>query len=95
LSQKSAKRHFLLIRPEKIEILDHSVDKSEFNLLAGRVAEVNYQGEYVLIAVLLHGGQRVYLRRPTGQNTMRGLPARGEDVQLGIHPADTVFIPED
>lgn len=81
----------LLWRPEKLELLadGHS---AELNVLPGRVRDLIYQGDSVLIQARLATGDDVLVRRATNEATRRTMPKPGDDVWLGLHPADTIVI---
>jgi putative spermidine/putrescine transport system ATP-binding protein len=93
--QPSSKPHYLLVRPEKVEIVHEETSPQELNLLIGRVGDVLYQGEQIKISVVMEGGERIAVRRGTGHHALRTLPQIGDQVLLGIHPKDTVVIPAD
>jgi len=90
----SEQQHHLLVRPEKVEIVSARAEANDLNTFDGRVVDVLYQGEDLLIAVKLDGGQQIHVRRPTAQATMRNLPSRDQELTLGIHPADSVIVAE-
>jgi putative spermidine/putrescine transport system ATP-binding protein len=94
LPSRPAGRQFLLIRPEKIEIVGDSADPGELNILSGRVGEVLFHGEHVQVSVVLAGGERVYLRCATGRQALHALPRPSEELRLGLHPDDTIIVPE-
>ncbi|MFZ5671722.1 MAG: ABC transporter ATP-binding protein [Pseudomonadota bacterium] len=83
---------FLVLRPEKFEIVRDVPKSSELNAISGRVKDVVYQGENVLVLVALPTGETVSIRRATNEGSRRHLPAAGEHISLGIHPADTIVV---
>ena len=84
---------FLLLRPEKLEVLSASGADPELNRISGRLKEILYQGEQVMLAVQLDTGQTITVRRGTGEAMMRKLPGAGERLTIGLHPKDTLVIP--
>ena len=50
---------FLVLRPEKFEIVRDVPKSSELNVISGRVKDVVYQGENVLVLVALPTGETV------------------------------------
>jgi putative spermidine/putrescine transport system ATP-binding protein len=87
-------RTFLVLRPEKVELAKPGAERHGFNTLECRVGDVLYQGEQVLISVVLDTGETVMVRRGTGEETMRTLPRTGERMVLCIHVNDTVVVAE-
>lgn len=83
---------FLVLRPEKFEIVRDVPQSGELNVISGKVKDVVYQGENVLVLVSLPTGETVSIRRATNENSRRALPAAGERISLGIHPADTIVV---
>ncbi|MGF7162118.1 putative spermidine/putrescine transport system ATP-binding protein [Rhodoligotrophos appendicifer] len=83
---------FLVMRPEKLRILDGSSD-DQWNRFAGVVSDSVYQGESVLISVTLENGESVFLRQPTDQQTLAALPQRGQPIEVGLHIRDTLIVP--
>jgi putative spermidine/putrescine transport system ATP-binding protein len=84
----------LLLRPDKLELLGEGQDWADLNVVAGRVTDVVYQGEQVLVSVALVTGETVVVRRGTGARSMAALPDRGQRVVIGLHPDDTLVVPE-
>jgi putative spermidine/putrescine transport system ATP-binding protein len=89
----SNQRASVVLRPEKLRLLDG--DKSEhWNRFSGVVNKVVYQGESVLLSVVLNGGETVFIRQPTDQQTVALLPGSGQQVEIGLHVDDTLIVPE-
>jgi putative spermidine/putrescine transport system ATP-binding protein len=82
----------LLLRPEKLELVTPSAAASFLNQFPGRVQEIRYHGDQVVVAVLLSSGDTVMVRRGTGEQAMRALPAPGAEVVLGLHPKDSIVV---
>ena len=80
----------LVVRPEKLQFI--SADTKGFNGLEGRVRDVIYQGDSQLMQITLVHGAEVSIRRPTRSSDVENLPARGENVRLGLHPMDTLVV---
>jgi putative spermidine/putrescine transport system ATP-binding protein len=84
----------LLLRPDKLELLREEDDRDGLNCIVGRVKDLLYQGEQVLISVELPTGEITTVRKGTGAKTMRSLPPIGHPVVLGLHPNDTIVVPD-
>jgi len=85
-------RQFLLLRPERFDILAEGDVAAGINRFRGRVAQIVYQGESVLLSVDLAAGDRIQARLPN-RRLMGALPAEGESVTLGLHAEDTLLLP--
>jgi putative spermidine/putrescine transport system ATP-binding protein len=84
----------LLLRPDKLELLDEGDDREGLNVVAGRVTDVVYQGEQVRVSVALATGETIVLHRGTAARSMAALPDTGQQVAIGLHPDDTLVVPE-
>lgn len=84
----------LMIRPERLRILADAADDS-VNLLGGRLRDVIYQGESVLLEVELPDGTLVPVRGSSARGAMAAVPAHGAPITLGLAPEDTFLIPND
>ena len=86
-----AKNPVLMIRPERLHLIDGETD-GEFNRFEARVTGIVYQGD----SFLLHGhasdGSEIAMRGAVRQGTVASLPRVGESVTLGLDVADTVLI---
>ncbi len=89
---KTGRGGLLLLRPEKLELLRAGAMSSDFNAIPGRVQEIIYQGDQVMVVVRLAGGESILVRRGTGEQAMKGLPETGSDVLLAIHPKDSIVV---
>jgi putative spermidine/putrescine transport system ATP-binding protein len=85
--------HYLLLRPEKLELL-READAPDFNTLPATVDAVVYQGDSMLVELRLDDGTEVALRRTSRREVLVNLPQPGERLFLGLHPEDTVIVPE-
>ena len=81
---------FLVVRPEKLKVTA-AADDASFNILSGRVKELVYQGESLLLYVTLADGQEIAVRQATSGATV--LPPVGSGIRLGLSPSDTVVVP--
>ncbi len=85
---------FLMVRPEKLAVVPPG-DADGMNCLDGTVKERVYQGESVLLYVTLADGTELAVRSPSRRETLAAVPEPGGRIRLGLHPADTVVVPED
>ncbi|WP_225308612.1 ABC transporter ATP-binding protein [Hypericibacter terrae] len=85
---------YLVLRPEKLDLLPAATG-GDWNRFPGRVREVVYQGDSVLVAIQLEGGTLVNLRKASDRSSLNQLPANGDAVVLGVHLEDTLVVPED
>ena len=84
----------LMIRPERLRIVVDVVDDS-LNLLRGRLRDVIYQGESVLLEVELPDGTLVPVRGSSARGAMASVPEPGAPITLGLAPEDTFLVPND
>ncbi len=63
------------------------------NRIPSRIADVIYQGDSMLVLADVGSGQRVSIRRSLRVGLGAPLPATGEQLMLGIDPADVIVIP--
>jgi putative spermidine/putrescine transport system ATP-binding protein len=87
-----AAAQFLVLRPEKLKIIDAS-DGAGLNIFLGQVKEFVYQGESSLLYVCLADGQPIAIRQAAGSAQRAPLP--GAPVRLGLAPADTIIVPSE
>ncbi len=85
---------YLVLRPEKLDLLSGATG-GDWNRFPGRVREVVYQGDSVLVSIQLEGGTLVNLRKASDRSSLNQLPANGDAVTLGVHIEDTLVVPED
>ena len=88
------RRQFLVVRPEKLTILAGDADPHA-NILEGKVKEFVYQGESFLLYVTLPGDVEIAVRKATQRENLALVPEKGQPIRLGIHPDDTMVVPED
>jgi spermidine/putrescine transport system ATP-binding protein len=82
------------IRPEKI-LLGDDVEGSCSRVRA-RVADVIYLGSTTHIALEASNQERIVaILSQTGRGDRRPAPQRGDDIQIGWHPADALLLSED
>jgi putative spermidine/putrescine transport system ATP-binding protein len=84
----------LMIRPERLRIIADTADDT-LNLLRGRLRDVIYQGESVLLEVELPDGTFVPVRGSSARGAMAAVPAPGAPITLGLAPEDTFLIPNE
>src|SRR5262245_4216886 len=87
-----ATAQFLVLRPEKLKIIDAS-DGAGLNVFLGQVKEFVYQGESSLLYVSLADGQPIAIRQAAGSADRAPLP--GAPIRLGLAPADTIIVPSE
>jgi putative spermidine/putrescine transport system ATP-binding protein len=87
-------RQWLVIRPEKLSILNGQADPS-LNQFEGQVKEVVYQGESFLCYVTLPDGSELSLRNYSRGDALARLPEAGQSIRLGLSPEDTVLVQEE
>ena len=83
-------RRLLMLRPERLQILDGAAS-GDANVLRGVVAALAYQGESILLHVELADGTTV----PVRSSSARSVPLLGETVMLALAPDDAFLLPED
>jgi putative spermidine/putrescine transport system ATP-binding protein len=81
-------RHQLMIRPERLRILESAAAKG-VNVLPATVKAAIYQGDSVLIHAALSDGSLVSVRA----NATSRPPAVGESLDLGLHATDAYLLP--
>ncbi|MGE0719404.1 MAG: ABC transporter ATP-binding protein [Alphaproteobacteria bacterium] len=81
----------LMIRPERVAILGDGAGKG-LNVLDGRVEEVVYQGDSILLQAALADGSRIGVRAVAAVGAMARTPRPGDAVRLGLRPEDTVIL---
>ncbi len=80
-------RRLLMIRPEHLMILGGE-PVGDMNVLPAKVLAAIYQGDSVLLHAAIGGGTRIAVR---GLVPGR-LPVAGDDLRLGLRPADTYLL---
>jgi putative spermidine/putrescine transport system ATP-binding protein len=87
-------RRLLMLRPERLQILDGTATDAQ-NVLHGTVQDVVYQGDSFLLQAQLADGSRVGVRGISTRGAMAAIPQAGAAVTLGLDPEDTVLLAED
>ena len=87
-----ARRHFLVLRPERLILLDGPAGDS-MNEIAGRVRQNVFQGDSIVTYVDTAEGHEIALRRPHRSDETP--PAPGSEVRLGFRVEDTVVVPRE
>lgn len=85
--------HRLVIRPELLEIASNEISEGS-NDLSGRVRDVIYQGDSVLVRVDHASKTELSLRVPANRASKGGLPSVGDPIGLSLHADDTIIVPE-
>jgi putative spermidine/putrescine transport system ATP-binding protein len=78
-------RGAVVVRPERVAVLDEDVDRRELNVLTGVVKEIIYLGSARKVQLELAAGQRLVVREQAGAWSQA---APGERVEVGFHPRD-------
>lgn len=81
----------LAVRSEKLTLLSPSA-RSEMNRLAGRVRELVFQGDSIVIYTEIAPNVNVPLRFVSRGDDTSALPSVGDQVELGLHPSDTIIV---
>ena len=84
----------LMLRPERLQILT-GLAPDELNVLQGRVLELVYQGESVLLQIELAEGTQTAVRGSSARGATAAIPGVGEAVRLGLAPDDTFLLPDE
>ena len=85
--------HRLVIRPELLEVMSGPVPENA-NDFSGRVNDIIYQGDSVLVIVEHDSVGMINVRVPANRAGQTGLPSKGEQIGLALHPEDTIIVPE-
>jgi putative spermidine/putrescine transport system ATP-binding protein len=85
--------HRLVIRPELLEVMSGPVPETA-NDFSGRVNDIIYQGDSVLVIVEHDSAGMINVRVPANRAGQTGLPFKGEKIGLALHPEDTIIVPE-
>lgn len=86
--------HLLMLRPERLRILD-GTPPADVNVLSGRVEATVYQGESVLLQVTLSDGSPISVRTGSARGAAAAIPGPGETVRLGLAVEDTFLLDDD
>jgi putative spermidine/putrescine transport system ATP-binding protein len=88
-------KQWLVIRPEKLLIVEGAVDTASLNVFDGTVAELIYQGESFLCYVRLGDGSALAIRDYSRGQLLAKIPPVGQPIRLGLSPEDTTVVYED
>ena len=87
-----ANKGWLVVRPEKLVVLDDNSRSAELNVFEGKVVEAVYQGESILLYVTIQDGSQMTVRSFVREETVHRLPKIGSPIRLGISPNDTSIV---
>ena len=82
----------LMLRPERLAILDSNYDDEDYNRFSGTVHDIVYQGESFITYVTLEDGSEVAVRRVSQREALAAVPEPGGGITLGLHRDDTVLV---
>jgi putative spermidine/putrescine transport system ATP-binding protein len=88
-------RHWLVVRPEKLQILEPGSEGAGLNLFEGTVRELIFQGESFLCYVTLPGGGELAVRNYSRGEMLARMPEVGAPIRLGLGVEDTAVVTED
>jgi putative spermidine/putrescine transport system ATP-binding protein len=83
-------RHLMMVRPERLRLVDGVALAGEVEL-AATVGDAVYQGDSLLIQAFLPGGQRLAVRA----GTFPHLPAAGSAIRIGLRTESVHLLPTD
>jgi putative spermidine/putrescine transport system ATP-binding protein len=83
----------LAVRPEKLEIAQANVPA--INRFDGKVKEIVYQGDTLMIYACLEDGSELALQRMVSRRILTIMPAIGDTIVLTLDPNDVAFVPAD
>lgn len=83
----------LIVRPEKLEFISDSDDRSQFNCFTGKLENFLFQGESFLGLVRLPSGELISMRRNIRQSNQSSLHSVGDNVTIGLHHTDSRIVP--
>ena len=81
----------LVVRSEKLLLIEDGA--MDTNLLKGRISEVVYQGESMVIFVDLGDETIVTMRRPCHGANFADMPQAGQEATMSLHPENTIVVP--
>jgi len=91
---ESKNGRFLMLRPERLILLSSNNDNT-YNTFQGKVKDIVYQGESFLLYVTLIDGTDVAVRSVSQKDLIAAVPEVGSQIVLGLHPDETVLIPDE
>lgn len=92
--------YFLLLRPERLQVAaddsDAAADSAanDSNIFCGKLTGASYQGESVLLNVLLADGSRIFARI-SDRKTIFLLPQTGGQIRLLLRKEDAALVPRE
>jgi putative spermidine/putrescine transport system ATP-binding protein len=86
---------FLVLRPEKLEVVNGHERQSEYNYFEGSLERVLFQGESSVVFVRLTSGELVSVRRHLNEGNNSSLPPTGSPVALSLHKNDSRIVRDD
>ncbi len=89
----AARDQLLVLRPEKLRLMAPDEPDTGLNLLEGRVADIVFQGESLLLYVDIPETGRIATRQPSSRAVLERLPEEGAPIRLGLDPRDTIVVP--
>jgi putative spermidine/putrescine transport system ATP-binding protein len=84
-------RHSVLVRPERLRICGGPVGDG-LNAFSGTYRGSVYQGDTVLVQMLLEGGRELGMRCGATDPALSGLPAVGEALTMTLAAANTIVV---
>jgi putative spermidine/putrescine transport system ATP-binding protein len=90
-----AGRQWLVVRPEKLQILGPGADGPALNVFEGTVKETIYQGESFVCYVTLRQGGELAVRHYSRGEMLARLPGVGAPIRLGLGAEDATLVAED
>jgi putative spermidine/putrescine transport system ATP-binding protein len=88
-------KQWLVVRPEKLSIMDSSVNGAAFNIFEGTVKELIYQGDSFLCYVSLANGSELTIRNYSRSEILAKIPPVGQPIRLGLAREDTTLVCDD
>jgi putative spermidine/putrescine transport system ATP-binding protein len=86
---------FLVLRPEKLEVVNAHDQQPDYNYFDGSLERVLFQGESSVAFVRLTGGELVSVRRRLSERSNSGLPTTGSPIVLSLHKNDSRIVRDD
>ncbi|WP_421695677.1 ABC transporter ATP-binding protein [Aestuariivirga sp.] len=85
----------LVVRPEKLRLSGSGgpQPRDGWNYFSGVVTDAVYQGDSILLGVMLEGGQQIYLRQRDESGMDGPNPGTGSAVGVGLHARDALIVP--
>ncbi len=84
---------YLSVQTEKL-LIDDGNQPDCVNRMTGKVTDVVYQGDSLRVYLQLANGVNLTLRQPSHYTAARQIPVIGQQLQLALHPEDTIVVPE-